>query len=88
MRDIDKHLTKAVVRPFFVAKISAWIKTELSADSFVGCNVIWIAFLVKDWVVGQSTLTLNSSQLKQYFSCRVVNMKKIEGMYLWGKGSD
>ena len=74
-----------MVSAFFVAKISAWGNTKLSTDSFVGCNAVWIVFLVKDWIVGQSALTLNSAQLKQYFSCRVVNMKQIKGMYLRGK---
>ena len=67
------------------AEITAWIHVELTTNFFVGCNVVVVVFVIKCWVVRQSTHTLDSAHLVKYTPDRKVNVEQIKRTNLRAK---
>ena len=54
------------------AKVRVGVDTELTADFLLGCNFVFVSFLIKCGVVWQSVYTLDPTYLVQYTpDCKV-----------------
>ena len=71
-------LPKTVVRPFVITEVRARVNTKLRTDTLVSRNIVGVGLLIKDWVVRQGPLALNTTHPVQELSRGVVHVELVE----------